>query len=104
MELPPGPSLEELLASKGRLSLTRSLDLVREVAGEPSPVQVEVISFGEESLELSLRLRVDPRALGGQVIANQARGESDDLPEAQASFLAVRRDWAAKPSVSPPWI
>jgi hypothetical protein len=35
--------------------------------------------------------------------AGEMRTHLRPLPEAQASFLAVRRDWAAKPSVSP-WV
>jgi len=46
----------ESLASDRVVLAVTTLDLVREVSGEPSPVQVEVISFGEESLELSVRL------------------------------------------------
>jgi ABC-2 type transport system permease protein len=46
----------ESLASDRVVLAVTTIDLIREVAGEPSPVQIEVISFGEESLELSLRL------------------------------------------------
>jgi len=46
----------ESLASDRVVLAVTTIDLIREVAGEPSPVQVEVVSFGEESLELSLRL------------------------------------------------
>jgi hypothetical protein len=35
--------------------------------------------------------------------AGEMRTHLRPLPEAQASFLAVRRDWAAKPSISP-WV
>ena len=34
----------------------KTIDLVRGVAGEPAPVNVEVVSLGEASVELSLRL------------------------------------------------
>ncbi len=46
----------ESLASDRVVLAVTTLDLVRGVSGEPPPVQVEVVSFGEESLELSLRL------------------------------------------------
>ncbi|NNF87181.1 MAG: ABC transporter permease [Acidimicrobiia bacterium] len=46
----------ESLASDRVVLAVTTIDLVREVSGEPPPVEVEVISFGEESLELSLRL------------------------------------------------
>ncbi|NNC91564.1 MAG: ABC transporter permease [Acidimicrobiia bacterium] len=46
----------ESLASDRVVLAVTTIDLVRELAGEPAPVEVEVVSFGEDSLELSLRL------------------------------------------------
>jgi ABC-2 type transport system permease protein len=46
----------ESLASDRVVLAVTAIDLVRGVAGEPAPVEVDVVSFGEESLELSVRL------------------------------------------------
>jgi ABC-2 type transport system permease protein len=46
----------ESLASDRVVLAVTTIDLVRSIAGQPAPVEVEVVSFGEDSLELSLRL------------------------------------------------
>jgi ABC-2 type transport system permease protein len=46
----------ESLASNRVILGVTTIDLVRTVAGEPAPVNVEVVSLGEASIELSLRL------------------------------------------------
>lgn len=46
----------ESLASDRVVLAVTTIDLVRGISGEPAPVEVEVVSFGENSLELSVRL------------------------------------------------
>ena len=46
----------ESLASDRVVLAVTTIDLVRGVAGQPAPVEVEVVSIGEASLELSVRL------------------------------------------------
>jgi ABC-2 type transport system permease protein len=46
----------ESLASNRILIALTALDLVRGVAGEPAPVEVEVVALGEATLDLSVRL------------------------------------------------
>lgn len=46
----------ESLASDRVVLAVTTIDLVRGITGEPAPVEVEVVSFGEDSLELSVRL------------------------------------------------
>ncbi|MFO7548480.1 MAG: ABC transporter permease [Acidimicrobiia bacterium] len=46
----------ESLASNRILIALTAVDLVRGVAGEPAPVEVEVVSLGQETLDLAVRL------------------------------------------------
>jgi ABC-2 type transport system permease protein len=46
----------ESLASDRVVLAVTTVDLVRGISGDPAPVEVEVVSFGEDSLGLSVRL------------------------------------------------
>jgi ABC-2 type transport system permease protein len=101
-EMPLYISGESLASDRVVLAVT-TLDLVREVAGEPSPVQVEVVSFGEESLELSLRLlpliMIYAVALAGSMVPALSlveEKEKNTIDALLVSPVSIRQLMAAK--------
>ncbi len=93
----------ESLASDRIVLAVTTIDLVRGVAGEPAPIEVEVISFGEESLELSLRLlpliMIYAVALAGSMVPALSLVEEKEMRTIDALLVSpasVRDVMAAK--------
>jgi len=93
----------ESLASDRVVLAVTTIDLVRGITGEPSPVDVEVVSFGEDSLELSLRLlpliMIYAVALAGAMVPALSLVEEKENRTIDAllvSPVSVRQVMAAK--------